>query len=60
MAKKLDSFSVTAGMEEVLEAVEDVNTRQFHHMHIITKMKSSLHRQMSFLQLSMTKWSSQV
>ncbi len=37
MAIKLASYSVTAGTEEVLEAVEDVNTRQFHHMHIITK-----------------------
>jgi hypothetical protein len=37
MTKKLASFSVTAGMVEVLEAVEDVNTEQFHHPHIITK-----------------------
>ncbi len=37
IAKKLASFSVTAGMEEVLEAVEDVNTQQYHHTHIIAK-----------------------
>jgi hypothetical protein len=29
--------SIICGTEEVLEAVEDVNTQQFHHMHIITK-----------------------
>jgi hypothetical protein len=34
--------SIICGTEEVLEAVEDVNTQQFHHPHIFTKDEAVL------------------